>query len=204
VLPCTRSRPSPRLRQRSRGGPPRNRHAHRVVEHPTPQPEPRHSQHAQLKRRRSDSLTRTLTQRDAEQPLRSSARYRHWPFRCCSSPEAAPSSLHLHPELVSGHARWGRPGTGDLSPCRTGPTPAEPPRRGASVGLAQGEGNPEGNRRGTEPDSDGRREGTRGRRPKGNQRKAAEGEEPEGRRRETGGKPEGETGGREVRPRTAR
>jgi hypothetical protein len=44
--------------KRSREGPPPNRHAHRVVEHPSPQPEPRYSQHAQLQRRRS-ALTRS-------------------------------------------------------------------------------------------------------------------------------------------------
>src|SRR5271167_2113932 len=69
------------------------------------------------------------------------------------------------------------PGTGDLGPGRTGPTPAEPPGGSANVKVAQGEGNPEGNRRGSEPDSDGRRDGTGERRAKGNRRKADEGEE---------------------------
>ena len=44
--------------KRSRGGPPRNRHAHGVAEHPSPQPEPHDSQHAQLQRRRA-ALTRS-------------------------------------------------------------------------------------------------------------------------------------------------
>jgi len=50
-----------------------------------------------------------------------------------------------------------RPGpgrTGDLGPCRPGPTPAEPPGGSATVKIAQGtqgKGNPEGNRRGTGP-----------------------------------------------------
>ena len=71
-----------------------------------------------------------------------------------------------------------RAGTGDVGPGRTGPTPAEPPGGSANVKVAQGEGNPEGNRRGTEPDSDGRRDRTGERRTKGNRRTAGEGEEP--------------------------
>jgi len=92
--------------------------------------------------------------------------------------------------------------TDDLGPCRPGPAPAAPPRRGARVEIAQGKGNPEGNRR---------RTGT-GQRPKGTNRrtpdegepaKADEGKNPAG-KREAGGKPAVGTGGREVRPQTAR
>src|SRR6516164_3698149 len=77
------------------------------------------------------------------------------------------------------------PGTGDLGPGRTGPTPAEPPGGSANVKVAQGEGNPEGIRR--EP----------------NRKATAEGTEPEhAERRETGGRrtkgksPGGQTGNR--------
>jgi hypothetical protein len=66
--------------------------------------------------------------------------------------------------------------TGDLGPCRPGPTPAEPPRGSATVKIAQGNGTPEGNR--GEPDpGHGRRDRTGERRTKGNQRKAGEGKE---------------------------
>jgi hypothetical protein len=47
--------------------------------------------------------------------------------------------------------------TADLGPCRPGPTPAGPPRGSANVKIAQGKGNPEGNRREPEP-GNGRRE----------------------------------------------
>ena len=74
--------------------------------------------------------------------------------------------------------RGGRGRTGDLGPCRPGPTPAEPPRGSANVKIAQGKGNPEGNRGGTgngqrpketnrrtpdegKPEEGGRRGGTR-------------------------------------------
>src|SRR6266571_3783860 len=67
------------------------------------------------------------------------------------------------------------PGTGDLGPGRTGPTPAEPPGGSANVKVAQGEGNPEGNRRGTEPDSDGRRTEPENAGQTGNRRKARTG-----------------------------
>src|SRR5271169_283276 len=92
------------------------------------------------------------------------------------------------------------PGTGDLGPGRTGPTPAEPPGGSANVKVAQGEGNPEGNRTGQ-------------RRPKArNLRTPGEGKPEEGGRRgrarvgkrETGGKPTEGTGGREMRPQTTR
>ena len=86
--------------------------------------------------------------------------------------------------------RGGRGRTGDLGPRRPGPTPAEPARASANVKIAQGKGNPEGNRR---------RTGT-GQRPKGtNRRMPDEGKPEEGGRtgenpagkRETGGKPAG-------------
>src|SRR6266536_4954495 len=97
------------------------------------------------------------------------------------------------------------PGTGDLGPGRTGPTPAEPPGGSANVKVAQGEGNPEGNRRGTEPNRTATAEGR-------NLRTPGEGKPEEGGRRgraragkrETGGKPGRETGGREMRPQTTR
>jgi hypothetical protein len=97
----------------------------------------------------------------------------------------------------------GRGRTDDLGPCRPGPTPAEPLRGGASVEIAQGKGNPEGNRR---------RTGT-GQRPKGTNRRTPDQGEPReggrrGRTRRANGKPEEspprETGGREVRPQTTR
>ena len=79
----------------------------------------------------------------------------------------------------------GRGITGDLGPCRPGPTPAEPPRGSATVKIAQGKGNPEGNRRGT---------GT-GQRPKGPNRRTPDEGKPEeggrrGRTRRANGKPE--------------
>ncbi len=81
--------------------------------------------------------------------------------------------------------RGGRGRTGDLCPCRPGPTPAEPPRGSANVKIAQGKGNPEGNRTGT---------GT-GQRPKGTNRRTPDEGKPEegGRRggtRRANGKPE--------------
>jgi len=60
-------------------------------------------------------------------------------------------------------------------------------------------GTPKGNRN----PGNGRRGRTGERRTKGNREKAGEGENPAG-KRETGGKPAGETGGREVRPQTTR
>jgi len=119
---------------------------------------------------------------------------------------ARPDPLPGNICVAGGPARSGpgiAPGTGDLGPGRTGPTPAEPPGGSATVKVAQGEGNPEGNRRGTKPDSNGRRgrtenagrRETRGRRTKG---RAWVG------KRETGGKPGRETGGREMRPQTTR
>ena len=81
--------------------------------------------------------------------------------------------------------RGGRGRAGDLGPCRPGPTPAEPPRGRANVKIAQGNGNPEGNRGGT---------GT-GQRPKGTNRRTPDEGKPEegGRRggtRRATGKPE--------------
>jgi hypothetical protein len=84
----------------------------------------------------------------------------------------------------------GRGGTGDLGPCRPGPTPAESPRGSASVSVARRRepgGKPTGTgtratAEGDEPENAGRRE-TRGRR--------AKGKNPAG-KRETGGKPAGE------------
>ena len=88
----------------------------------------------------------------------------------------------------------GRGRTDDLGPCRGEPTPAEPLRGGASVEIARGKGNPEGTEGEPEP-GHGRRERTGERRTKGRTRRA-------------NGKPEEspprETGGREVRPQTAR
>ena len=82
----------------------------------------------------------------------------------------------------------GRGITGDLGPCRPGPTPAEPPHGSATVKIAQGKGIPEGNRRGT---GTGQRpkDQTGERRTKGNQRKAEEGKEPGGQTGKPGGKP---------------
>ncbi len=86
------------------------------------------------------------------------------------------------PNAGAYHRRRGRPGTGDLSPCRTGPTPAEPPR-GSASGLLKGketrrETEGERNRtvtaEGKEPEDAGRRE-TRGRRTKGKNRRADDG-----------------------------
>ena len=87
----------------------------------------------------------------------------------------------------------GRGRTDDLGPCRPGPTPAEPLRGGASVEIAQGKGNPEGNRRRTGTGQ--RPKGTNRRTPdQGNHGKAGEGEEPGGqtgsRRKARRGKPE--------------
>jgi hypothetical protein len=99
--------------------------------------------------------------------------------------------------------RGGRGRTGDLGPCRPGPTPVEPPRGSANVKVAQGKG--------TRRDTEGEPEP--GQRPKGtNRRTPDEGKPGEGGRRgknpagkrETGGKPAGGTGGREVRPQTTR
>ena len=56
--------------------------------------------------------------------------------------------------------------------------PAGPALGSASVEIAETEREPEGNRRGTKPDSDGRRDGTGERRTKGNRKTAEEGEEP--------------------------
>ena len=75
--------------------------------------------------------------------------------------------------------------TGDLGPCRPGPTPAEPPRGSAIVRIAQGEGTPEGHRRGTGA----------GQRPKGTNRRTPDEGKPEeggrrGRTRRANGKPE--------------
>src|SRR6516162_4932157 len=95
-------------------------------------------------------------------------------------------------------------GTWDLSPGRTGPTPAGPPGESANVEVAEGEGNPRGNRRGTGPDSDGRRDRTGERRTTGNQKKAGDGEEPGGQTKGNRRKARTGTGGREVRPQTAR
>jgi hypothetical protein len=85
----------------------------------------------------------------------------------------------------------GRGRTGDLGPCRPGPTPAEPPRGSATVTIAQGKGNPEGNRR---------RTGT-GQRPKGPNRRTPDEGKPEdggrrGRTRRANGKPEESPQGR--------
>jgi hypothetical protein len=92
--------------------------------------------------------------------------------------------------------------TADLGPCRPGPTPADPPRGGANVRIAQGKGNPQGNRREPEPGN-----GRRDRRTTPDEGQPSEG----GRRgrtsagkRETGGKPAREPGGRTVRPQTTR
>ena len=95
--------------------------------------------------------------------------------------------------------RGGRGRTGDLGPCRPGPTPAAPPRGSANVRIARGKGTRRGTRTGRRP------KGTTGeRRTKGNHPKAGDGDEP----RRANGKPEesppGEPGGREVRPQTTR
>ncbi len=63
-------------------------------------------------------------------------------------PQALIFDARPQPNAGAYHRRRGRPGTGDLSPCRTGPTPAEPPRRSASAGVAQGEGEPGGKPKG--------------------------------------------------------
>ena len=85
--------------------------------------------------------------------------------------------------------------TGDLGPCRPGPTPEEPPLGSAIVKIAQGRGT----RRDTEGEPEpgnGRRGQTGERRRRETRGRRAKGENPAG-KRETGGKPAGETGGRE-------
>ncbi len=84
----------------------------------------------------------------------------------------------------------GRGITGDLGPCRPGPTPADLPRGSATVKIAQGKGTPEGSRRGT---------GT-GPRPKGPNRGTLDEGKPEegggrGRTRRANGKPGGKPAG---------
>jgi len=93
-------------------------------------------------------------------------------------------------------------GTGDLGPCRPGPTPAESPLGSASMSVARRRepgGKPKGNRN----PSNGRRRRTGERRTTGNQRKAGEGEEPGG---QTGNRRKARrgTGGHDVRPQTTR
>ncbi len=96
----------------------------------------------------------------------------------------------------------GRGGTGDLGPCRPGPTPAESPRGSANMSVARRRepgGKPKGNRN----PGNGRRRRTGERRTTGNQRKAGEGEEPGG---QTGNRRKARrgTGGHDVRPQTTR
>ena len=81
--------------------------------------------------------------------------------------------------------RGGRGRTGDLGPCRPGPTPAEPPRGSANVKIAQGKG--------TRRDTEGEPEP--GQRPKGTNRRTPDEGKPEeggrrGRTRRANGKPE--------------
>src|SRR5579859_6371584 len=79
----------------------------------------------------------------------------------------------------------GRGETGDLGPCRPGPTPAESPRGSANMSVARRRepgGKPKGNRN----PGNGRRRRTGERRTTGNQRKAGE----RGRTRRANGKPE--------------
>ena len=90
-----------------------------------------------------------------------------------------PRRRHLECGRIARSRRGGRGRAGDLGPCRPGPTPAEPPRGSANVKIAQGKGNPEGNRGGTGTGQWPK--GTNRRTPdEGNQRKADEGEEPGG------------------------
>ena len=95
------------------------------------------------------------------------------------SSRECPAAAQLECGRIARSRRGRRGRTGDLRPGRPGPTPAEPPRGSANVKVAQGKGNPEGNRGEPEP-GNGRRERTGQRRTKGNQRKADEGEEPGG------------------------
>jgi hypothetical protein len=123
--------------------------------------------------------------------------------RFCGDVRSCPAAAHLECGPIARSKRGDRGGTGDLGPCRPGPTPAEPSRGSANVKTARGKGNRKGNRRGS---------GT-GRRPREtNRRPPDEGKPEEGRRRGrtrrangiAGGKPAGETGGRAVRPQTTR
>ena len=123
--------------------------------------------------------------------------------RFCSGIASCPAAAHLQCGADHGEiqARGGGR-TGDLGPCRAGPTPAEPPRGSAIVKIAQGKGtrrDTEGNRN---PGS-GRRGRTGERRTKGDQGKAGEGGEPGG---QTGNRRKARrgTGGRDVRPQTTR
>ena len=102
------------------------------------------------------------------------------------------ASLGAVPELVTSFlaARDQRPRNRPAGVLASGLLKGKGTRR-----ETEGERNRTVTAEGKEPEDVGRRE---------NQRKADEGEEPEGRGRETGGKPEGETGGREMRPQTAR
>ena len=98
---------------------------------------------------------------------------------------SCPAAAHLECGRIARSRRGGRGRTGDLRPGRLGPTPAEPPRGSANVKIAQGKGNPEGNRGGT---------GT-GQRPKGTNRRTPDEGKPEeggrrGRTRRANGKPE--------------
>lgn len=92
-----------------------------------------------------------------------------------------PRRRHLECGRIARSRRGGGGRAGDLGPCRLGPTPAEPPRGSANVKIAQGKGNPEGNRGGT---------GT-GQWPKGTNRRTPDEGKPEegGRREEPGGQP---------------
>src|SRR5271165_2583420 len=97
----------------------------------------------------------------------------------------APQGLPIWSAGGSRDRARGRGISGDLGPCRPGPTPAEPPRGSATVKIAQGKGTLEGNRRGT---------GT-GQRPKGPNRRTPDEGKPEegggrGRTRRANGKPE--------------
>ncbi len=105
--------------------------------------------------------------------------------RFCGGIPSCPAAAHLECGRIARSRRGARGRAGDLGPGRPGPTPAEPPRGSASVKVAQGKGNPEGNRRGT---------GT-GQRPKGTNRRTPDEGKPEkggrrGRTRRATGKPE--------------
>ena len=123
--------------------------------------------------------------------------------RFCGDIPSCPAAAHLQGGRIARSRRGGRGRTGYLGPCRPGPTPAEPPHGSANVKIAQGKGT----RRETEgePEPEQRPKGT-------NRRTPDEGKPEEGGRRggtrRANGKPEespqGETGGREVRPQTTR
>ena len=123
--------------------------------------------------------------------------------RFCGDIPSCPAAAHLQGGRIARSRRGDRGGTGDLGPCRPGPTPAESPRGSANLSVARRRepgGKPKGNRnRAVTAEGNNRRTPGEGKPEDGGRRKPRTAG-----KRATGGKPAGETGGREVRPQTTR